>query len=761
MGGQRFEINDPDYLFGDNFDLNFLSCTKPHHFPYKQAQQNLLSHLTAEQKSTSKCSSNTVSRFSSSFNRILPGYRYRQEPANINNNNNSNTSSNNINNNKQDAQTQTSSTTNTSDSKGIGADPSKPIVMLINIRKETLRLVKSSTQQQPLDSEPDSLASESSVSVAISDNRGVVRLTKKRKPLPKNVRQSSTFQGRDQPLNREPTEQNQVTQDRRPKSTSSVGFNGDPKYEEIVDKGCDDTDDFVSEIGSDIRPPMWATGTNNEPYNCTKVSESEISSLLSATSSIRSGFTSVVQYENQHSMNTSTVEVGHNDVDDEDDDDDEEFKDALNYSLKSQDTQINLKNNNHLKETISNQIQDCELLTKKENCDIMINIEGIRDATTSNTRQAGSQGQNEPNFSGERISTKNKYSAISPSSSQKTATKIDVEKNSKPDKTTNSPGSSGKSLNKILNPIYNIEFTFDAHVKCSIRIFYLCTKEVTPNGMVYKPQHATYKSKIYNFPKGLNQKFDQQEHTFEPYLFDEDLLIYKPQDLDGNYNSKAIFPIVIHCVALKGSTPRQSQSLIATIEKSQLDESYSIKPLKQLIFVDGIQYILQDIYGIENNPTASIDCNLNPANRESSNKDRVNRSKTLIKPVNEESKKPKSSSTSKSNLDLSDISSLASLDNFDRKSINRGSLRSCLNHKGSLIGAENTSECVICMSEGRDTMLLPCRHLCLCSSCAQSLRYQANSCPICRCPFKAALNLRSIQRHPMDNSRLRQQAVRK
>lgn len=43
-------------------------------------------------------------------------------------------------------------------------------------------------------------------------------------------------------------------------------------------------------------------------------------------------------------------------------------------------------------------------------------------------------------------------------------------------------------------------------------------------------------------------------------------------------------------------------------------------------------------------------------------------------------------------------------------------------------------------------MLLPCRHMCLCGSCAQSLRYQSSSCPICRCPFKAALNLRFTQR---------------
>ncbi len=51
------------------------------------------------------------------------------------------------------------------------------------------------------------------------------------------------------------------------------------------------------------------------------------------------------------------------------------------------------------------------------------------------------------------------------------------------------------------------------------------------------------------------------------------------------------------------------------------------------------------------------------------------------------------------------------------------------------------AECVVCMCDSRDTIILPCRHLCLCNACADSLRYQANNCPICRAPFRALLQV--------------------
>ena len=42
------------------------------------------------------------------------------------------------------------------------------------------------------------------------------------------------------------------------------------------------------------------------------------------------------------------------------------------------------------------------------------------------------------------------------------------------------------------------------------------------------------------------------------------------------------------------------------------------------------------------------------------------------------------------------------------------------------------SECVICMTNTRDTCVMPCRHVCCCAECANTLRLQSDRCPVCR-----------------------------
>jgi len=55
---------------------------------------------------------------------------------------------------------------------------------------------------------------------------------------------------------------------------------------------------------------------------------------------------------------------------------------------------------------------------------------------------------------------------------------------------------------------------------------------------------------------------------------------------------------------------------------------------------------------------------------------------------------------------------------------------------------EGGRECIICMSDSRDTVMLPCRHMCLCNKCAEELRHQSNMCPLCRSKIKHMVEIK-------------------
>merc|ERR1719312_2142081 len=61
-------------------------------------------------------------------------------------------------------------------------------------------------------------------------------------------------------------------------------------------------------------------------------------------------------------------------------------------------------------------------------------------------------------------------------------------------------------------------------------------------------------------------------------------------------------------------------------------------------------------------------------------------------------------------------------------------------------------ECVVCLNAPRDTMILPCRHLCLCYTCAEDVRFKSNACLMCRQPFRALLRIEALQRVVTDES---------
>lgn len=211
---------------------------------------------------------------------------------------------------------------------------------------------------------------------------------------------------------------------------------------------------------------------------------------------------------------------------------------------------------------------------------------------------------------------------------------------------------------------YNLEFTFDSDVRVAITIYYFASEEMVNGQAMYIPRDPSMTSETFHYKRGANQQFSQSTHIFDPSKYPEEDWQYNPD--------KEVFPIVIQCnVEDDQESVGHSHITFAVAELN--GEDYVIKALKQKQVVDGLCFLLQEIFGIEN----------------------------------------------KNSPDL----------------------------KADSEEIEDTgSECVICMSDIRDTLILPCRHLCLCNTCADSLRYQSSTCPICRVPFRALLQIRAMRK---------------
>lgn len=50
--------------------------------------------------------------------------------------------------------------------------------------------------------------------------------------------------------------------------------------------------------------------------------------------------------------------------------------------------------------------------------------------------------------------------------------------------------------------------------------------------------------------------------------------------------------------------------------------------------------------------------------------------------------------------------------------------------------------CVICITEAKNTAVIPCRHLCLCKGCAEELKKHSQKCPVCRGPISQLLSMK-------------------
>ncbi|XP_035749257.1 E3 ubiquitin ligase RNF157 [Egretta garzetta] len=213
---------------------------------------------------------------------------------------------------------------------------------------------------------------------------------------------------------------------------------------------------------------------------------------------------------------------------------------------------------------------------------------------------------------------------------------------------------------------YNVEFTFDTDARVAITIYYQASEEFHNGVARYIPRDNSLQSETVHYKRGVCQQFCVPSHTVDPSEWSEEELGF---DLD-----REVYPMVVHAVVDEGEEHTgHCHVLLATFEKHS-DGTFCVKPLKQKQVVDGVSYLLQEIYGIENKYN-----------------------------------------TQDSKVAEDEVS-------------------------------DNSAECVVCLSDVRDTLILPCRHLCLCNTCADTLRYQANNCPICRLPFRALLQIRAMRK---------------
>ncbi|OII70790.1 RING domain-containing protein [Cryptosporidium ubiquitum] len=54
---------------------------------------------------------------------------------------------------------------------------------------------------------------------------------------------------------------------------------------------------------------------------------------------------------------------------------------------------------------------------------------------------------------------------------------------------------------------------------------------------------------------------------------------------------------------------------------------------------------------------------------------------------------------------------------------------------------EDSESCVICLTNNRETILLPCRHACLCTVCSETLFKNTQDCPVCRNSVLGVVNI--------------------
>ncbi|KAK4478637.1 hypothetical protein RD792_014127 [Penstemon davidsonii] len=150
-----------------------------------------------------------------------------------------------------------------------------------------------------------------------------------------------------------------------------------------------------------------------------------------------------------------------------------------------------------------------------------------------------------------------------------------------------------------------VAFTFDATVAGSITIIFFAKEGedccLTPMKESLHPPITVH------FQQGLAQKFKQDSGTGIDFSMFDDGELLKDSDMD-------VYPLAIKAEASpvtpsenpeSGST--NSQTTQAVFEKDKGE--YRVRVVKQILWVNGMRYELQEIYGIGNSAEGEVDTN--------------------------------------------------------------------------------------------------------------------------------------------------------
>ncbi|TYZ68453.1 hypothetical protein PybrP1_004312 [[Pythium] brassicae (nom. inval.)] len=238
----------------------------------------------------------------------------------------------------------------------------------------------------------------------------------------------------------------------------------------------------------------------------------------------------------------------------------------------------------------------------------------------------------------------------------------------------------------------SLEFQFDATKPCRATVLLLALESIDSetgcSSYSLQRQGDSRLRVAHDFPAGLAQTFSLEGVTPDAELFD--LGRFRASELAYEDGSLA-FPLIVVLEAIDAAKSPQSQATFCTFVRQPPGGSWAIKMLKQKVQVDGLTYELQEIYGIDGSLAAApkLDAGSGAGSK------------------NGASDSAKSGGGPRDELDIPD-------------------------------GAE----CIICLCEPRNTTVLPCRHMCLCSECAEALRKGSSTCPICRTRVEALLQIR-------------------